>query len=264
MNSYREILNQRLKPICPNILDVESKLTHFALINYALPKNRLEKYIPAERFEIPEFDIDGEKMALMSAVPFLDEDFKFTKLFPFKSFRFMQTNFRVYVVDRQTNEQVVWFFGTTLGAYYVYLPKILWKIPWHYAKYQTEFEYDNAAKKYNRFEVKSESDWCSSNINILDTGEPVASHAGFENLDAIKLILTHPIQGFFYRTDNKLGTYSVWHKELEITQGTADGIYFSLYERLGLLSKAEMNNPVSIFICPEIVFQVILPPRRLK
>jgi hypothetical protein len=264
MNDYREILNQRLKPISPNILDVESKLAHFALINYALPKSRLEKYIPPERFEIPEFEIGGEKMALMSAVPFLDLDFKFTKLFPFKSFRFMQTNFRVYVVDRQTGEQVVWFFGTTLGAYYVYIPKILWKIPWHYAKYQTEFDYDSSNKKYDRFKVKSVSDWCSSEINITDTGEPVESHPGFEDQEAIKLILTHPIQGFFHRRDNKLGTYSVWHKELEITSAKADGIYFSLYERLGLLSKEEMNDPVSIFICPEIVFQVILPPQLIK
>ena len=167
----------------------------------------------------------------------------------------MQTNFRVYVVDKLTNEQVVWFFGTTLGAYYVYIPKILWKIPWHYAKYQTDFDYDISKKRYNRYRVKSESDWCSSEINLIDTGEPVEVHPGFEDLDAIKLILTHPIQGFFHRTDNKLGTYSVWHKELEITKGKADGIYFSLYERLGLLSREEMNNPVSIFICPEIVFQ---------
>jgi hypothetical protein len=264
MNNHREILNQRLKPLTPNLLDVESKLAHFALINYALPKSRLEKYIPAERFEIPEFEINGEKMALMSAVPFLDEDFKFTKLFPFKSFRFMQTNFRVYVVDRQTNEQVVWFFGTTLGAYYVYLPKIFWRIPWHYARYRTEFDYDTANKKYNRYQVKSDSEWCSSEINLIDTGDPIEEHAGFENPDAVKLTLTHPIQGFFYRTDNRLGTYSVWHKELEITKGVANGIYFSLYERLGLLSKEEMNDPVSIFICPEIVFQVILPPRQVK
>ena len=173
----------------------------------------------------------------------------------------MQTNFRVYVLDQKTNEHVVWFFGTTLGAYYVYIPKFLWKIPWHYAKYQTDFEYDTSAKKYNRFTVKSDSDWCSSDIKIIDTGEPIGGHPGFESYDAVKLILTHPTQGFFHRTDNKLGTYSVWHKELEVTLGKANGIYFSLYERLGLLSRDEMNDPVSIFICPEIVFQVILPPQ---
>lgn len=264
MNEYREILDKRLTPVAPKILDVESTLSHFALINYALPKERLEKYIPTDRFEIPEFDINGEKLALMSAVPFLDEDFKFIKLFPFKSFSFMQTNFRAYVIDKKTGEHVVWFFGTTLGAYYVYIPKVLWKIPWYYAEYETEFDYDLSAKKYNRFKVESSSDWCSSNIDITDTGEPVDAHSGFDSYDAVKLILTHPTQGFFHRTDGRLGTYSVWHKELEITAGRSNGIYFSLYERLELLSKDEMNKPVSIFLCPRTVFQVILPPRAVK
>ncbi len=119
------------------------------------------------------------------------------------------------MADKQTNEQVVWFFGTTLSAFYVYIPKILWKIPGCYAKYQTVCDKDHSSKKYNRYQVKSDSDWCSSEINIIDTGEPVESHPGFENYDAAKLILTHPSRGFFHRTDRKLGTYSVCHKELE-------------------------------------------------
>ena len=55
--------------------DVVIRLGHFALINYALPRLRLERHIPVDRFEIPEFEMGGQRLAMMSAVPFLDLDF---------------------------------------------------------------------------------------------------------------------------------------------------------------------------------------------
>ena len=78
----------------------------------------------------------------------------------------------------------------------------------------------------------------------------------------MKLILTHPIEGYFHRLDDALGTYSIWHPEMQLTMGQPKHLYFSLYERLGLLSKEEMQQPHSIFICPQILFEIYLPPRR--
>jgi uncharacterized protein YqjF (DUF2071 family) len=106
----------------PSILDIETYLLHFALINYTLPKERLIPYIP-QQFEISEYIVNGKSMAMMSAVPFLDVDFHFKKIFPFLKFQFPQTNYRVYIKDRKTGESAVWFFGTTLGSNYVYLLK---------------------------------------------------------------------------------------------------------------------------------------------
>src|SRR5262245_2210240 len=126
---YRAILNRRLAVRPDGRLDVLSKLDHFALINYALPKSRLEPYIPASRFEIPEFMIVGRLLAMMSAVPFVDRDFHFIRMFPFLKFHFGQTNYRAYVIDKQSGEHGVWFFGTTLGSALVYAPRGLWRIP---------------------------------------------------------------------------------------------------------------------------------------
>ena len=33
--------------------------------------------------------------------------------------------------------------------------------------------------------------------------------------------------------------------------------------RDGLLTRAEMQRPHSIFLCPEVAFEIHLPPRRL-
>jgi hypothetical protein len=242
-------------------MDVRSRLQHFALINYALPKSRLEPHIPADRFEIPEFLIDGQPRALLSAVPFLDADFHFQRLFPFLKFRFGQTNHRVYVIDRATGEHCVWFFGTTLGSWVVQLPRLFWRIPWHQARYRIDCRYDSAARRYERYRFQVTSSWCDAEIEIEDTGEPVPLASGFSSPDEMAFILTHPLDGYFYRLDGRLGTYSVWHDRIPITVGKPKNLRFGLYERLGLLSREEMQTPHSIFLCPETEFLVSLPPR---
>lgn len=258
---YRDILNRRLAIRSTGWLDVRSKLKHFALINYALPKSRLEPYIPAQLFEIPEFKVGGRQLALMSAVPFVDVDFHFMHLFPFLKFGFGQTNYRVYVIDKKSGEHCVWFFGTTLGSIVVYLPKSVWKIPWHYARYQIACHYDRQTNRYTRYQYSIDSKWGHARIDLEDTGEPISSVEGFASLDESRLILTHPVDGYFYRSDNQIGGYSVWHETVPMTVGKARDLYFSLYERLGLLSKEEMQHPHSVFICPETDFNVILPPK---
>jgi hypothetical protein len=261
MPSYREILNSRLVVQPGGRIDVLSKLKHFALINYALPKSRLERYIPEDRFIIPEFRIGGEKLAMMSAVPFFDEDFHFIRIFPFLKFSFGQTNYRVYVIDRESGEHVVWFFGTTLGGLVVYLPKSIWRIPWHYANYRIDCDYDSKDNRYRVFEYLIESKWAAARIKLEDTGEPVSLVEGFSTIEEMQLILTHPIDGYFYRSDKRVGSYSVWHQEIPVTLARSKDLYFSLFERLGLLSKEEMQEPHSVFLCPLTEFKVLLPPR---
>ncbi|MEO7715982.1 MAG: DUF2071 domain-containing protein [Capsulimonas sp.] len=260
---FAQILHDRIDARRNGVLDVRSRLQHFALINYALPKERLARYIPEDRFEIPEFEIDGKPMALMSAVPFYDSDFHFIHLFPFLRFAFGQTNYRAYVIDRATGEHAVWFFGTTLGSPLVNIPVWLWKIPWRNAKYKIDCEYSREDHRYHRYVMGIRSEWASAEIDIEDTGEALVLESGFESEEAMALILTHPVDGFFYRGDKRLGTYSVWHKAIRMTRGKAKNLYFSLYERLGLLSRAEMQQPHSIFLCPETEFRVYLPPYAL-
>ena len=62
--------------------------------------------------------------------------------------------------------------------------------------------------------------------------------------------------------DGRLGTYSVWHEEIRFTAAAPKNLYFSLYERLGLLSRDEMQQPHSALICPAVTFEVHLPQRK--
>lgn len=255
----RTLLSQRIADRRSGWLDIRSELLHFALITYALPAERLRPHIHP-RFEIDTFPIDGRPQALMSAVPFVDQDFSYYRIAPFLKWRFPQTNYRVYVTDRKTGERCVWFFGTTLGGRIVGLARWLWRIPWHYASYLFDCRYDPSAGRYERFRFAHHSRWASAEIDVVDTGTPAGLLPGFQDMDEQVLVLTHPVTGFFYRLDGQLGTYSVWHEEIPLTVGKAQGLYFSLYEQLGLLSRAEMLQPHSVLICPRTTFEVHLPP----
>ena len=200
-------------------------------------------------------------LILISIVPLLDQDFNYPRLAPFAKFSFGQTNHRVYVIDRSTGEHAVWFFGTTLGSRLVHLARSLWRIPWHHAGYDIDCSYDPAAGRYRQYRFDVRSDWCSCEIELEDSGEPMSLLEGFDSIEQQKLVLTHPVEGFFYRRDGKLGTYSVWHDEIPLTMASASDLYFSLYEDLEILDRDEMAKPHSVLLCPETLFEIHLPPR---
>lgn len=251
-----ELLQQRLRPRPAGRLDIRTRLLHFGLINYAVPAARLAPYIPTQWFDIPEFEINGRALAMLSVVPFVDIDFTFYRLFPWLKFRFPQTNHRVYVTNRATGSPVVWFLGTTLGSPLVHLARALWRIPWHPARYRVDCEHDGRC--YGRYRYQIESDWCQAIIDIEDTGQPVSL------TDRDRLVLTHPVDGYFYRLDGRVGGYAIWHDLIPLTEARPRRLYFSLYERLGIMDRREMQQPVSVFLCPEVGFDIYMPPRPQK
>ncbi len=257
----RAALDARLAHRRAGKLDIDAPLHHFALITYAVPVERLTAHIPADRFEIPTFAIDGQPFALMSVVPFIDAGFHF-RLLPFIRFHFAQTNYRVYVIDRETGEHAVWFFGTTLGGWPVHLARLLWKIPWYPAKYAWDCAFDDAEGRYRAFRYRARSKWASARIDVVDTGVPAGTLPGFASREEMVLILTHPMDGFFYRLDGAVGTYSVSHPVLPLTVGEAKDLHFSLLERLGVLSAEEMQRPHSVLLCRETAFHIYMPPRK--
>jgi hypothetical protein len=256
-----QILQSRLIPPPNTRLTVETKLEHFALISYAVPLDRLQQLIPQDRFEVVEFDIEGRAMGLVSAVPFLDADFHFCSM-PRAKFKFGQTNYRAYVRYRATGEHAVWFFGTTLGSQFVRIPRALWKMPWHLAKYRFDCSYDRERSCYRRYSVACESSWSSMHVELADSGKPQVLCEGFDSLDEQILLLTHPVKGFYNCLDRGLGQYTIWHDVLSLTIGTVVKVHFGLFEELGLVTSEAMNQPHSVLMCPATTFRVYLPPTR--
>lgn len=256
-------LTERLAPRPLGRWDVRSTLKHFAIVHHAIPPERLRPHIP-ERFDLATVVIEGQARALVGVVPFLDADFRFPRVAPWLQLAFPQTNHRAYIVDRATGEHAVWFFGTTLGHPIVQVPRHLWRLPWHRARYEVDCLHDQAAGRYKRFRYEASGPWAPTAIELEDTGEPWGLLPGFSDLATQTLVLTHPVAGFYRRRDGALGTYRVWHPELRPTLARPKRIHLGLFERLGLLSPEEAARPHSALIVPEVVFDVALPPKRMS
>jgi len=244
------------------LIDMRTRLRHFALITYAVPPERVRPHVD------PRFDLDthrgpdGKEVVWVSVVPFEDVDFHLAALPRFK-FRFGQTNYRTYVIDRLTDEAAVWFFGTTLGGWPVAIPRYVWRLPWHAARYAIDTRYDLAARRYTRYRLNAHSGWGGAEIELEDTGQPVMSLSGFADLEAALVKLTHPLIGVYYRRDGALGSYRVWHDRLNLTVGKITRARIDLLDRLGIVPFAEQLATHSVLIQPETEFIIQMPPVRL-
>ncbi len=243
-------------------IDVVSGLEHFAIVTYAILPERLRPLVH-ERFELDCIPgPDGKPRALVSMVPFLDRDFHFARL-PWPRFRFGQTNYRAYVIDRNTGRRGVWFFGTTLDAWSVAVPRYLWKLPWHRGHTRFFCRYDAGTRRYTRYRLATLSNWAPARLDLEDSGMTPDDAAGFADLETAAVVLTHPLDGFFYRRDGALGSYRVWHDRLQLNAGRVVNAHIGLFDRLGLVTFAEQTSPYSVLMQPLTEFTIFLPPQKL-
>ncbi len=254
--TFAEVLSERP---AVGALDAVSTLRHFAIVTYAVDPARLKAIIPP-RFALDEVEIAGSRRALLSVVPFEDENFRWAG-FPCARFRFGQTNYRVYVRDQVTGRPAVWFLGTVLGSWAFLMPRLAWRLPWHRGKIRFDCELHDG--DYQRYSMTTRSSWASAQLEL----EPLRERflpAGFKDEESALVFLTHPLVGFYHRTDGSLGTYSVWHERLRVAWAGCRRARFDLLDRLGLVPFAEQDHPHSVLVQPNTEFTIYLPPQVVR
>lgn len=242
----------------PKGIDVLCGLKHFAIITYAVPAERFQGIFP-ERFQLDTVEINGQEMGLMSVVPFIDVDFT-SAVFPFPKFTMGQTNYRIYIVDTKTGERCVWFLGTTLDSWTLAVPRYIWNLPWHAGKVYFDCTLNAATGLYDKYQMKTFSDWAEASVDLVQSESDSMEFPGFPDTESALVFLTHPLAGFYYRRDNKVGTYRVWHKELEVKPARLKSASFKLLSDLGIVKVSEQNSPYSVLIEPINEFTIYLPP----
>ncbi|QBY05370.1 DUF2071 domain-containing protein [Thalassotalea sp. HSM 43] len=246
----------------PAGLDVLCKLQHFAIITYAVDPSRFEGLFPS-RFKLDTIHIDGEDKALISVVPFIDVDFT-SAVYPFPKFTMGQTNYRIYIIDTVTNERCVWFLGTTLDSWTLCVPRFVWNLPWYSGKVSFDCDYDESHQIYRKYKMTTEADWAPADVELSQTKDAEIELPGFPDLQTGLVYLTHPLAGFYHRRDGKLGTYRVWHKQLEVSAAILKSANFGLLSKLGLVRLEEQQKTHSVLIEPINEFTIYLPPKVLK
>jgi Uncharacterized conserved protein (COG2071) len=240
--------------------DALATLHHFATISYAVDPARVRPHVHM-RFDLDCFvQLDTGPRALVSMVPFEDQDFRFAGI-AWAQFRFGQTNYRTYVIDRETGERAVWFFGTALDSWTVLIPRYVWRLPWHRGHMKFDCHYDAQAGRYTGYRMTTRSDWAPAEIELEDTGRSLESLDGVDDFEAGLVLLTHPLLGVFYRRDGKLGSYRIWHDRLQCNAGRCLSARIELFDRLGLVPFVEQGVPHSVLVQHETEFAIYLPPK---
>jgi hypothetical protein len=250
------------KPIARG-LAAETTLEHFAIVTYRVDPSTLRKHLHP-RFEPACIaDDGGARQALVSVVTFLDRDFRFVACPWFKR-SFGQTNYRAYVEDTETGEQVAWFFGTCLDSASVVIPRHLWKLPWHRARMAFDCRYDTQTMRYSTFIVRTQSRWSPGQLVIEDSGMAPSHLLGVSNLEAGLVLLTHPMKGYFFRQDGSLGSYAIWHDRTKPTLGRILEASYPLLQHLGLVDTGDLGPVHSVLLQPSIDFTIYLPPSKVS
>ncbi|WP_039992210.1 DUF2071 domain-containing protein [Paraglaciecola chathamensis] len=254
----KDYLTERPKP---KGIDVLCGLKHFAIITYAVPTERFQGIFP-DRFKLDTVEIDGQEMGLISVVPFIDVDFT-SAVFPFPKFTMGQTNYRIYIIDTETGERCVWFLGTTLDSWTLAVPRYLWNLPWYAGKVNFDCTLNKANGLYEKYSMKTLSDWAETSVDLVQSEHGRLEFPGFPDVESALVYLTHPLAGFYYRRDGKLGMYRVWHKELEVKSAQLISANFMLLSDLGIVKTVEQNSPYSVLIEPINEFTIYLPPATI-
>jgi len=249
----QRVSNRRRK----SLLDFNTTLQHFCIVSFKTSVDKLNSMLP-DGLKSRVFEDDGEQFALISAVGFQDADFGFRALGNFPRFNFFQTNYRAYIVD-ENGIDCVWFFGTTLGSWTASIPRRIWKMPWTKGKYSFDYKLNDDC--YSNYHLDFISNAGNGKIHVKSNNEDMKLHAGFNSLDEQLLILTHPIIGYYYRRDGRVGSYEIWHPEMRLHEGSAVDIKLDLFYDLGLVSQSEFNNPHSLLLTEFIEFDILMPPR---
>jgi hypothetical protein len=241
----------------PSGIDVLTRLEHFSIITYAVAPEVFIPLLIPPRFQLLTVEIEGREVALVSAVQFIDVDFT-SAVYPFPKFNCGQTDYRIYVIDQETHERVVWSLGTVIDSWLGIIPQLLWRMPWHSGRVTFEGQQDNGF--YSRYEMRTASSWAPAEVQLEEMPVLNREYAGFPDDETALVCLTRPLAGFYYRTDRKLGSYRVWHDRLEVRQARCIHARFGLLDRLGIVPCAAQDKPHSVLIQPINEFTIYLPP----
>jgi hypothetical protein len=223
------------------------------MFTYAVEPARLARCLP-EGIVVDE----RGGIALISAVPFLDRDFRFRAL-PFAKVSCGQVNYRAYV--RRGEQRGVFFFGTSLDSIFVLLPRIVWRMPWHRDRMRIDATWDQGGRHCEGYHLEAHGSWGAAAVRARGTGRGLPDPACFTDAADCRAVMLDPFVGWYGRRNGRgLGRYTVWHEPLDLEEVVVDEARFQVFDDLDLLDPGQV--PIAAGVQRSVAFDVHTPPIR--
>jgi len=257
------------KPKTRKTLDAITILSNYCQVNFTTPPEKLKEIIHP-RFEPITILLPGSNIqqAIISAVIFQEKDFHFPLIPYFGNYTFNQVNYRSYCIDKETGLRTIWFLGTIIDHWSIFVPRNVLRFPWHRAKisFETDFQgHDEHNKYYEKYHMTAKGQYGTANIHVKDLKRKAedGDFPGFPNKETALIYLTHSLSAHFFSRGKKekLKCLEIWHEPMDPNVGVFDDkavSYFDLFEKLGLITREQ--KPYNILLQPQIQYDVYLPP----
>lgn len=200
---------------------IEARLTHFALLAWAVPVQRLTRLLPTG-FQLEETWSQGGRVAWVSVASCVDEGVE-------------QTSYRLHV--RRNGEPAQWLLGLSLGALSAVAARNLWSMPWHLSAMEL-------TRIGQTIQLRTQSQWANANWQIAARPETEGEIVHLETLSDLPPSLTRPaFNQYFQRRDGAIGWRRVklldpLFRPAKVNAATCDRL-----QRLGILDEAELVRP---------------------
>ncbi len=255
-DEYEQRIKRRLNnEKISGFLEARTLLTHFALITYLVPEEKLLRFVP-EKFELIKVEHEGRPHGILNVACYISEKFRFKNILPFIRMDYGQTNYRIFVKDH-TGDPSALFIDNSVGTMIYKIPKFLWKLPWYRVKYDFQCTEDHY---YLETKVRNELD---SIVSLSATNQEVEVPDCFSSRSEMMYIMTHNYKGYYNR-GNSVGAYKVWHSKFSINTAKVQELYFRRLEELNLLGKEEMETPFTCWLAEDIEYRIKFPPKKIS
>ncbi|MFN0086315.1 MAG: hypothetical protein ACKVX9_13085 [Blastocatellia bacterium] len=228
---------------------IDAEPRHISILAYAIPMERAESVAPPS-FRLEEGAIHNrrraQRAAWLSVISFLDrsEDRE----------SFEQTSYALH--GTRNGEPGHWVLGISLGSLGAVATRNLWPLPWRLSAMEIDASYSPMKGRYAQYGLRTQSEWANAGWRIEDTGAPVR----LEDMTALPMSLRLPsINRYFTRRDGRMGGQRLRMSEHDFTRGRLRSAECDLLERLGLLTREELQRPFLTALCPSMKLQYGAP-----
>jgi len=243
---------------------IADPIHHFALTNFAIPPQRLARYLPPGFEADARLDEHGHRWAFLSIVTFQNYRFAMPPLRKLK-FTFLQTNYRAYV--RQPDGQpAVWFFAIYQRSLFALLDQLLLGTPTYFGRLTLDEDWDGEAKYYRHYDFGSQSWGKGLDLSVQGIDRRPEPPMGFSSADDLEHFFCEPLAGYYREPRTGwLSRLAVRHKQMAPKDGTVLNVRSDVLHRLGVVPYEEQKRPHSVLLQGRVAeFRGYLPDRGLE
>lgn len=227
-------------------VNLRAELNHFSMLVYEVPAERIAPLIPRQ-VKLETRLVAGREMAWLSVLSFRDQGPRHSGVGGLGGFE--QTIYRVHVIHE--GKTAHYLLNLSLGSLSAVATRNLWTMPWHLSAMEFQVSYDRSAGKYREYRLQTQSQWDNAHWELTDSGRGLPVEA-IDELCLPSSLLANQTENFFQRQDRTIGRAAIGYGEWAATRGQLKSAQSELLERLGILSRAELQKPVLVLLQQQI------------